>query len=134
MKHFKQELAQGLKIQEIVLPIIQSYFNKDIKPTEGRYNKYDYLDNNYNYELKSRTNEYNKYPTTLIGLDKIDNNTIYLFYFTDGLYYIKYNKELFDTFEIKDFVRNPRYGKIDKLKKYIYIPIDKLQEIKIKNI
>jgi len=132
MKSFTQELKQGLQIQEIVLPIIQSYFNRDIKPTKGKYDRYDYLDNDYNYELKSRTNEYNKYPTTLIGLDKIDNNTIYLFYFTDGLYFIEYNKELFDTFEIKDFVRNPRYGKIDKPKKYIYIPIDKLQKIIIK--
>jgi len=56
-------------------------------------------------------------------------NTIFLFYFTDGLYYIEYNKELFDTFEIKDFVRNPRYGKIDKPKKYIYIPIINLNKI-----
>jgi len=129
MKDFKQELSQGLKMQEIVLPIIQTFFKRDIKPTEGRYNKYDYLDNRYNYELKSRTNNYDKYPTTLIGLDKIDNNTIYLFYFTDGLFFIEYDKKLFDTFEIKDFLRHPRYGKIDKVKKYIYIPIQYLNKI-----
>jgi hypothetical protein len=129
MKSFRQELKQGLHIQEIVLPIIQSYFNRNIKPTKDKYNRYDYLDDKYNYELKSRTNEYNKFPTTLIGLDKIDINTIYLFYFTDGLYFIEYNKILFDSFEIKDFVRHPRYGKVDKPKKYIYIPIEHLNKI-----
>lgn len=129
MKVYKEELKEGLKIQELVLPIIKKYFNRDIKNTEGRYNKYDYIDDIYNYELKSRTNEYNKYPTTLIGLDKVSDNTIFLFYFTDGLYYIEYIKDLFDSFEIKDFVRNPRYGKIDKPKKYIYIPISCLSKI-----
>jgi hypothetical protein len=129
LKNYKDELQTGLKMQEIVLPIINNYFNRDIKPTQGRYNKYDYIDDKYSYELKSRTNEYNKYPTTLIGLDKIGPNTIFLFYFTDGLYYIEYDKQLFDTFEIKDFVRNVRYGKIDKPKKYIYIPIISLNKI-----
>jgi hypothetical protein len=129
MKHFRQELKQGLKIQEIVLPIIQKYFNRDIRPTDNQYDRYDYLDNSYNYELKSRTNNYKQYPTTLIGLDKIDINTIYLFYFTDGLFFIEYDKKLFDTFEIKDFVRNARYGKVDKPKKYIYIPIEYLKKI-----
>jgi hypothetical protein len=129
MKVYKQELQTGLKNQEIVLPIINKYFNRIINNTKGQYNRYDYEDELYKYELKSRTNKYDLYPTTLIGLDKVDNNTIFLFYFTDGLYYIEYNKELFDTFDIKDFVRNQRYGKVDKPKKYIYIPIDKLKLI-----
>ena len=129
MKSYKKELEIGLKNQEIVLPIITNYFKRNIKNTEGRFNKYDYLDDIYKYELKSRTNKYDDYPTTIIGLDKVGINTIFLFYFTDGLYYIEYNKELFDTFEIKDFVRNPRYGKIDKPKQYIYIPIISLNKI-----
>jgi len=129
MKVFKEELKNGLEIQELVLPIIKKYFKRNIKNTDGKYNKYDYIDNDYKYELKSRTNEYKKFPTTLIGLDKIQDKSIFLFYFTDGLYYIEYNKELFDTFEIKDFVRNPRYGRIDKPKKYIYIPIINLKKI-----
>jgi len=130
MKVFREELKNGLEIQEIVLPLIINYFKREIKHTQGRFNRYDYEDTNYNYELKSRTNNYKKYPTTLIGLDKVSNNTIFLFYFTDGLYYIEYDKELFDTFEVKDFVRNPRLGKIDKPKKYIYIPIEYLKIVK----
>lgn len=130
MKVFKEELKTGLINQEVILPIIKKYFKRDINHTKGQYNKFDYEDNVYKYELKTRTNAYLKYPTTLIGCNKLEKNAIFLFDFTDGLYYIEYNKELFDTFEIKDFVRNPRYGKIDKPQKYIYIPIDKLKIIK----
>jgi uncharacterized protein YeeX (DUF496 family) len=80
--------------------------------------------------LKTRNNKYNKYPTTLLPLDKIiSNNMIFLFSFQDGLYYIKYDKILFHTFEIKKYVRNIRNDYNDKLKDYLFIPIEKLIKI-----
>ena len=52
-------------------------------------------------ELKSRRNEKNKYPDTMIGLNKITcaineydtKKFIFAFNFIDGLYYYEFNKD-----------------------------------------
>jgi hypothetical protein len=60
--------------------------------------------------------------------EHLDNKTqIFLFDFTDGLYYIKYNKELFDKFDVKIGGRYDR-GRVEE-NDYIYIPISELCKI-----
>lgn len=76
---------------------------------------------------QSRNVNYDMYETTIIPADKICK--IFLFNFRDGLYYIKYRKSKFDTFERKIFVRNQRDDYNDIPKEYIYIPINKLKKI-----
>jgi hypothetical protein len=63
----------------------------------------------------------------MIGLDKCEINSILLFKYTDGLYYIEYNKEQFDKYELKKFT------KYTELKDYIYIPIKDLIKIEETN-
>jgi hypothetical protein len=126
-----RERQNGLNAQKQILPIIKEFFNRDIKEIEARFSKYDFQDEEYIYELKSRTNAYSAYPTTLEPADKIIENwkkQIFLFKFTDGLYYINYSKELFDTFEKKEY-RRYRQDWNDKEKLYYFIPIDKLNKI-----
>jgi hypothetical protein len=119
---------RGLIEQSRLLPIIKEYFKKDIKEIENKYSPFDYECNECFYELKTRTNDKNKYPTTLIGVNKLDTNKqlILIFKYTDCLTYIEYEKELFDTFEIKKFDRNV---KEQNKKDYIYIPIKHLKII-----
>lgn len=128
---FKEDYLYGKGKEDEILLKIKDYFNKDIEHIENVYSKYDYKDNNYFYELKSRKNKKDDYPTTLIGKDKIINdNIILLFNFIDGLYYINYkeNKELFKTFETKLFKRYRKgFNDIEKL--YVYIPIKYLIKI-----
>jgi hypothetical protein len=128
---FKEDYLYGKGKEDEILLKIKDYFNKDIEHIENVYSKYDYKDNNYFYELKSRKNKKDDYPTTLIGKDKIINdNVILLFNFIDGLYYINYkeNKELFKTFETKLFKRYRKgFNDIEKL--YVYIPINHLKKI-----
>jgi hypothetical protein len=128
MVHFTQSYLYGIEQQKIVLPIIQNYFNRDIIEHTEQYSKYDYSDNIYNYELKSRTNNLNKYPTTMITLNKIDiiKPLILLFKFTDKLTYIEYDEILFNTFEIKQFSRAKKDW---DNKDHLYIPIDYLKII-----
>jgi len=119
---------RGLIEQSRLLPIIQKYFNKDIKEIEYKLSPFDYECDTHFYELKTRTNTLNKYPTTMIGINKIEakKDIILIFKYTDCLTYINYNKELFDTFEIKPFDRNVK----EKNKKdYIYIPVQYLKII-----
>jgi len=55
---------------------------------------------------------------------------VFVFHFTDGLYYIEYKKELFDTFETKILKIN-RAGINDKPTPHYYINIHHLTKIYI---
>jgi hypothetical protein len=126
--HWTNSFKYGIEQQKIVLPIIQNYFNREIIEHTEQYSKYDFSDDKYNYELKSRTNNLNKFPTTMITLNKIDKSKplILLFKFTDKLTYIEYDETLFNTFEVKKFSRaNLKYDE----KLHIYIPIEHLKII-----
>ena len=85
------------------------------------------------YELKSRTTKIGVYKDTLISKYKIDNikgDTIFLFKFVDGLYFIKYSFILFSSFKCKNFLRNKRDDYDDKEQLYYFIPNHKLKLIK----
>ncbi len=126
MASFANDYKNGLASENAVLPVIKQYFCRDITQTRKGC-RYDYECTEYKYELKSRANEYRKYPTTLVPLDKlVSDKMIFLFSFTDGLYYIEYSKELFDTFEVKKYVRAPRVDIKDVRKDYLFIPIEEL--------
>jgi len=129
--NFNIEYKRGIDSEKEVLPIIIDYFKRDIKATKERYSKYDYYDLEYKYELKTRTNKYNSFPTTIIETNKIIENfkIIFLFRFTDGLYFIEYEKELFNTFEKQLYIRNNPTIQTPIKKEHIFIPIDKLTKI-----
>jgi hypothetical protein len=130
MKSYSTDYNKGCNDEIIVLPIITKFFNRDIKKTENRYSKFDFEDNEFKYEMKSRNNKYNTFPTTLIPADKlVCKNIIFLFKFFDGLYYIEYDEDTFKNFEKSQYCRNKRYGYNDKPKDYIFIPIECLKKI-----
>ena len=125
---YPEDNRRGLIEQTKLLPVIKDFFKKDIIEIENKKSPFDYECNECFYELKTRTNTKNKYPTTLIGKNKIEGNkkTIFLFKYIDCLTYIEYNKDLFDKFEIKKFDRNV---KETNKKEYVYIPIEHLTTI-----
>ena len=129
---FQSDYTYGIQQQKALYPIFKDYFNDDLVLTLNKFDKYDYEGKTTSYELKARKVLYKTYPTTCIASDKINPNhnkrQIYLFNFIDGTYYIEYDKDIFETFEVKDFKRF-RQSFNDKEKPYIYIPIDKLTPI-----
>ena len=130
MGFYPEDNRKGLIEQKKLLPVIRELFNRDIIEIEAKLSPFDYECDKYYYELKTRTNTKNKYPTTLIGRNKIegDKKTILIFKFTDCLCYIKYKKSLFDTFDIKKFDRNV---KASSKSDYIYIPVEHLKVLEI---
>jgi hypothetical protein len=107
-RHFQKDYIYGKQQENIILPLIEQYFDDNITQTPNQYDKYDSTSNFYNFELKSRKNKFNTYPTTMITKNKLiktDKQLILLFNFLDGLYYIKYDPIIFDTFESKLFKR-----------------------------
>jgi len=122
--NFQKRYAIGKASENEILPIIKQFFKDDtIQPTINKLDKYDYKSTTKNYELKTRTNKYNDYPSTMIGLDKCLPNSILLFKFTDKLTYIEYDEEKFKKYQVKLFT------KYSQKKQYIYIDILDLKEI-----
>lgn len=119
-----------------VIKILQKKFKMKLYFTK-EYDLYDFVNEfkNIFFELKGRNNTYNKYPTTMIGYNKVleciknkQNKYYFVFKFTDGLYYCRYSKKLIKQCEIKRGGRCDR-GKAE-FKQYLFIPINLLKKIK----
>ena len=125
-----QEYNFGIQGQKDNIDLLRQLI-PNIVEIEERFCPFDFRDedNTMFIELKTRRNNKDKYPTTMVPHSKIlkidPNNTYYFaFKFTDGLYYIKYEKELFDTFEVRVGGRNDRG--LPEYENYVYIPVELL--------
>jgi hypothetical protein len=127
---YQRDYNYGKSQELVVLPQLNDFFKDDIKPTPDRYTKYDFEGKEYIYEIKSRTNPFSKYPTTLFPTDKVVENKKqrFVFQFTDGLYYIEYDPIVFKDIEVASF-RRFRIGVRDKEKPYFHIPTTLLKRI-----
>jgi len=139
MDYYKKKLQEdkefGILQENEKKNIIDQYFAcNSVKLSEHHcYDFYDKKTQTY-YEIKSRKNAYNSYPDTVVGYNKIEyipsrpgRLFYFIFNFTDGLYYIKYEQKLFDTFIVKKFGRWDR-GKYE-IKDHIFIPIKYLTKL-----
>lgn len=109
------------------------------------YRTYDWTNENYYVELKSRNNDYRIYPTTMIGYnkvqewerDKTDRRYFFLFGFLDGFYEWELTQDSFDAIGgIKAVKVAPpmyqskeTYTTFNEEKLHLYIPIQKLIKI-----
>ena len=136
---FKKDMDFGMKGEGVIHQKISSYFSKLGKISNTKelyktpYYKYDFeAEDGTTFELKTRRCSKNQYPTTIIPSNKIikdaNHRQFFIFSFTDGCYYILYNKELFDTFEIRD-IEVFRTGINDLPKSHIHIPVNHLQKM-----
>ena len=100
----------------------------------GKWDTFDYCNQQCFVELKSRTCNKDRYPTTMVGMNKVNEASslfdLYDFYFffkfTDGLYYWKY---------VPDHgYQNEPGGRFDRgkaeIRDYLYIPVNDLVKVK----
>jgi hypothetical protein len=130
---FKVDYAFGTQKEIEVLDKIRVFFKDDtIKASSYKYSKHDFIGTSI-YELKSRNCSTKAFNTTLLPKTKVipdKENQVFLFNFTDGLYYINYNKNLFENvIECSNFKRHKRIDYNDKEQLYYHIPIDMLSRI-----
>lgn len=125
---FNKDFKFGLKQEDLLFDTIKR-LDSDLVKTGARA-IFDYESEKTLVELKSRNNTYNKYPTTMVGYNKIqyanklNKDTYFCFNFTDGLYYYKYNKN-----DKLDFGRGGRCDRgREEYKDYCYIPIEYLRK------
>ena len=90
----------GLQYEVQLLPFLQVFFNDKTIMQLDRFNTFDYQGKNKFIELKTRKCSVKTYPTTMIGVNKIEaakslNDDVYfIFQFTDGVYCWKYDNKI----------------------------------------
>lgn len=129
----KANLEKGEKAENKYFNLFKRVFDSNLLKSKNKYDKFDFYSDYTLLELKSRNNEYKKYPTTMIGMNKIlfgiNSKKIcyFVFEFTDGLYYWLMNEKDIEEFDIAKGGTTKR-GEIE-IKNYLYIPIEKLIKI-----
>lgn len=104
------DLEFGLTKEDAVIKRLSEHFGDDIIKTTDKFCKYDAYGKVNKYEIKSRRNKKDAYATTIIPVHKtIEGELYFVFNFTDGLYYIKYEEEKFSKYEQKN-IGTYRYG------------------------
>lgn len=132
-RSFKNDNKFGLENEPIVYEKLKVFFNDyEMIKTKNKFCAYDFESPKMKYELKSRRCAYNKYLTTIVPVHKIKNydEICFVFKFTDGLYYIYYKVDLFDSFNKKN-VAVFRDGYWGKPVPHFEIPISLLTRIDI---
>ena len=121
----------GIKKEIQLLPTIKDYLKDNTIYKLENCNEFDFKGDNKYIELKSRRNKYNKFSSTMIGLNKIekastlDEYVYFFFSFEDGLFYWLYDKDY--ELEIRQAGRWDR-GKAE-IKFYAFLPIEMLIKI-----
>ena len=134
MRSFAEDYKMGTKSEVELIPVFNKHFD-DCFVRGVQKAVLDFTGAKYHLELKTRTNAFNDYPTTLLPYNKVrealtkDKPTFFAFAFTDCVAYIQFDKELFATFETGEFCRRPRVDYSNKPAPYIWIPISKLIKI-----
>ena len=132
---FQNDYEFGTRHEVDTLTALRT-LNPTLVRTHDKYDPFDFVNDTFNVfvELKTRNNTKNKYPTTMISYSKIlhakknpDRQYYFAFKFVDGLYYIKYDASLFETFAVGEGGRFDRG--FDEINQYIYIPVENLSMI-----
>ena len=106
-KRFSEsDYAYGKKKEEQYMPIIGDFFGEKLSAVEDKTCEYDFIgESGEKYELKSFRNYSFRPFVPVIDQQKIESNkkhnTTFILAFVnpEELYYIKYDKALFDTFK-----------------------------------
>jgi hypothetical protein len=133
---YYNDYIKGRNKEIELLPLLRQKFSPTLELTD-RFHIFDYKSKEANLyiELKCRNNKRDKYKDTMIGFNKIraasmchpHYDVYFVFQYTDGIYYWKYNKNELLQFEVKDGGRTDRG--CNEINTYVYIPVNILKNI-----
>lgn len=131
----EDDVKFGLDKEIEQLEIIRDIFCSKLKKTNDKWFVFDYSCEDCYVELKSRRCNHDKYPDTMIGLNKINycshtkRPVYFCFSFEDGLYYWKYNKEDIDNGNVTIRKGGRTDRGMDETKDYAYIKTEILKKV-----
>lgn len=124
---FNKDYNLGKKCENKVLDYLNNTLHYNLI-CNSQNSEFDFSNDKYNIELKTRNNNYSKYPDTMVGYNKIKiaeeditKQYKFLFLFQDGLYCFDFQK---DKYRIRNGGRQDR-GKFE-YKQYAFINISDL--------
>jgi hypothetical protein len=132
-RSLQNDLSYGFSKENDVLEKCKQFFNEEIVKSKEKYCKFDGESDRAYYEIKSRRCKSDTYPTTIIPVHKIQDyskDLIFVFNFTDGIYYIAFDKDKFANFKT-DIIQVYRRGINDKPTMHYFIPTNELIPIQI---
>lgn len=112
----KNDSLYGRDSEKVIKPLLEKHFNIMLNHLKT-FCPFDFanMSETILFELKTRRICSNSYDTVFVGANKIDYikdknvDAYFVFKFIDGLFYIKYDGDVFGDFETRaDFVRNDR--------------------------
>jgi hypothetical protein len=132
MEIIREDCNFGIPQEPTVISKLAVHFMEDIIPSGNPYSRWDASSETTKYEIKSRRNTHDKYPTTIIPVDKttVAGRLVFVFNFTDGLYYIVFNQQQFSRYEIRD-ISAIRGNGVRTLKPHFLIDINDLIQINL---
>jgi hypothetical protein len=96
IKKYK-DLHKGLKMEDALKPILENKFGELNKTKQ--YDSFDFINDNYVLELKTRNANWGQYPSLMFNESKLNkakeikDKDVYFFWkLKDGLYYWKYKE------------------------------------------
>ena len=134
-KEHKIDKEFGIEAEDECLPILKLKFDEFLIKNSNKFAIFDYVGSKTFIELKTRRYESTKYPDTMIGCNKIKNalkvigrKVIFVFKFTDDIYYWEFNKE---TLEAVSEVRlGGRIDRgVDERRPYYFIKINAMSKL-----
>ena len=132
-KNYLVDYNFGVESENIVLDTLKAYFSDNSIIKLNKSHTFDFKGTNKYIELKTRRNNYLKYDSTIIGLNKfkeasqLDEDVYFVFKFTDGLYMYKYDKEYQLNIKFNHCSRKDRGYK--EINDYVFLPIEMLIKI-----
>ena len=126
----KSDIVFGEKSEVSLMSRVEGLVGQPLA-RQGGFNIMDYANMNKTVyvELKTRRIRHNAYPTAIIGKNKInfcsDPSKEYYFVFSylDGVFYIKFDAELFASFETeREFCRGERVDCVNRAQWVVFVP------------
>tara|TARA_B100000470_G_C19594264_1_gene303632 strand:- start:139 stop:561 length:423 start_codon:yes stop_codon:yes gene_type:complete len=129
------DLQFGLDSEKKTKPLIEQFLNTNLNIYDNRFSTFDFYNDLYLIELKTRRCKHNTYADLMMninkyntGINEIKNNKKHIYYFfkfEDGLYYYKQNIKHKHN---KRFAKNRQGNQTE----YIYIKTKLLKNTELK--
>ena len=138
MRTVQSDLAFGLASETRHKPVLEEFLGCALERPAGSFSSYDFHNDEFVVELKTRTVRSGAYPTTMLPQRKLDRlcrdpRRVFLaFCFTDGLFCVELTSE-----SLRGFEQNRPGGRRDRIggskewksNGYCYIPVSLLEKI-----
>ena len=134
MTSLSHDLAFGINEEANKHPFLEEVFGEKLERQTG-FASMDYKGSTIYVELKTRRINHDRYPTALISASKVDfceksNADCYFVYqYTDGIFYVKYDKALFATFWTDKYTRTESPDMVAREKDTTFIPVKYLKPL-----